>query len=56
MLTILWPVLVMILGLFIWFASEKPKISEAGKLLFFCGALVTTQLLASSSFRIGSGS
>lgn len=36
------PLLIAILGLLMWALSANPKVAEAGRILFFCGAFVTT--------------
>jgi len=35
------PQIVMIAGFVIWFVTDHPKASEAGRIMFFCGLLVT---------------
>jgi heme A synthase len=47
------PVLVMLVGLLIWAFASNPKAAEAGRILFFCGAFVTTQVLAGTTMRFG---
>lgn len=53
MLIAIVPVLVLIAGLLLWVLSSNPKVAEAGRILFFCGAFVTTQVLAESTIRLG---
>jgi Na+/phosphate symporter len=53
MLIAIWPVLILIIGLLMWVLSSNPKVSEAGKIIFFCGMLITTWVLAKHVVRIG---
>lgn len=53
MLIALWPLVILILGLLLWVLASNPKVSEAGRLFFFCGALVLTMSLARETFRLG---
>lgn len=39
------PLLIAIVGLLLWALSSNPKVAEAGRILFFCGAFVTTAQL-----------
>jgi Na+/phosphate symporter len=55
MLIALYPLAIMIAGLLVWLLASNPKASEAGRILFFCGAFVLTWTLAGSTLRIGSG-
>jgi Na+/phosphate symporter len=55
MLIALYPLAIMIAGLLVWLLASNPKASEAGRILFFCGALTLTWTLAGSTLRIGSG-
>lgn len=36
------PFIIMIVGLLLWVLASNPKVSEAGRIMFFCGLLVTT--------------
>jgi hypothetical protein len=53
MLIAIAPLVILIAGLLMWALAANPKVSEAGRLLFFCGALVLTEKLSGSTFRIG---
>lgn len=53
MLIAIVPVLVLIAGLLLWILASNPKLAEAGRILFFCGAFLTTQVLAETTIRIG---
>lgn len=53
MLIAIVPLLVLVTGLLLWVLSSNPKVAEAGRILFFCGAFVTTQLLAGETIRLG---
>lgn len=35
-----WPMLVALIGLVVYLGSPNGKISEAGRILYFCGLLV----------------
>lgn len=45
------PVLVAVLGLLIYVLASNPKVCEIGRILFFCGAFVTTLLLAGQTHK-----
>lgn len=47
------PLAIAVLGLLMWVLASNPKVSEAGRILFFCGALVLTMSLAKETFRLG---
>ncbi len=54
MLIAIFPLLIAVLGLLMWaLATSNAKVAEAGKILFFCGALITTWILAQHTIRIG---
>jgi|SoiMethySBSTD1v2_1073268.scaffolds.fasta_scaffold228090_2 hypothetical protein len=36
------PLLIMLLGLLLWFLVPHSKVAEVGKYMFFCGLLVLT--------------
>lgn len=38
-----------------WVLSANPKVSEAGRLMFFCGVFVLTWHFAGETVRIGDG-
>ena len=40
------PVLIAVVGLLLWALVPNSKVSEAGRILFFCGALVATERLS----------
>lgn len=46
MLTILLPLLVAVLGVLMYALCTNPKLIEIGRILFFCGALVTVWVLS----------
>ena len=51
MVSILIPMFILFIGLFIY-AFTGGKLSEVGKILFFCGALVVTSMLAHQVIRL----
>jgi Na+/phosphate symporter len=44
--------LVCLAGVLLWFFAGHPKVSEAGKIAFFCGLLATLLQFAGKSFGI----
>jgi len=44
--------LVCLAGLLLWFFAGHPKVSEAGKIAFFCGLLAALLQFAGKSFGI----
>jgi Na+/phosphate symporter len=53
MLIAIIPLVVLVAGLLMWVLAANPKVSEAGRLLFFCGAFVLTWKLSGETFRLG---
>lgn len=53
MLTIIWPLLVVVAGALLYALAANPKLAELGRIMFFCGLLWTVYLLAGSSFAVG---
>lgn len=49
----IFPVLVCILGLVMWFVSSNAKAAECGRIMFAAGLLVTCFELATHMIRIG---
>jgi hypothetical protein len=52
---VLWPVGFLILGLLIWVLAEnpaKPKLSEAGKIMYACGLFWTIGVLAEHVLKL----
>ena len=47
------PVLVLIIGLLMYFASANPKVQETGRIMFFCGLLVVLFLVGNTTVRFG---
>lgn len=47
------PILVMLIGLPMYCLSANPKLSEVGRLLFFCGLFWTVSALAHEMIRLG---
>lgn len=49
-----WVVLIVALaGLLLWLLSSNPRVSEVGKVMFFCGLLVTCLVLGGKTVRVG---
>ncbi len=49
---VILPAVVMVFGILLWtLFPNHPKLTEAGKILFFCGALVVTWTLGSERLR-----
>lgn len=53
MLIALFPVILLVAGLFVWFMAANAKVSEAGKIMFFCGLLVLTFVCAKYTVHVG---
>ncbi len=53
MLIAIIPLLMIIIGLLLWFVSSNPKVSEAGKLVFFAGTLALAMHYSGQTFRLG---
>lgn len=53
MIVAIAPAVVLIVGLLMWFVSANPKVSEAGRLMFFVGLFVLTWMAANETFKIG---
>lgn len=53
MVVAIYPLVIAVVGLLMWVLSSNPKVSEAGKILFFCGALVLTMALGSKTLHLG---
>lgn len=53
MVIIVWPLLVLVVGLFVYFAIEKPQWKEVGRIMFFVGLLWTVYLLTGHQFALG---
>ena len=49
------PLLVALAGLLLWLFAQNAKVSEAGRLLFFAGALVFLFSEAHHVVKLGSG-
>lgn len=47
MITLLFPAIVAIAGLILYFAATNPKVQRVGEIMFFCG-LIATMLLSES--------
>lgn len=53
MIVAVFPIVIALVGLLVWFLSSNPKVSEAGKLAFFAGLLALSFALAGHTVRIG---
>lgn len=51
-LSIIWPLLIAVLGLLMWVVSANPKVSEAGRILFFCGVFWVTAILSNQKLTV----
>ncbi len=52
-IAIAWPLAIAVLGAGLWAFGKRPKLEEAGRLLFFSGVLVVTMQLAGHTLHIG---
>jgi len=50
-MTVVFPALIALVGL-LMYAFGNSKVSEIGRIVFFCGMLVFTQQLAGKSLRL----
>ena len=48
-----FPLLIAVVGLLMWFISSNPKVSECGKILFFVGMLALALAESTKSVHIG---
>ena len=46
------PVIIALIGLLLWVFAGNATLKEAGKILFFCGVLVTTFGLAGKAIKL----
>jgi Na+/phosphate symporter len=46
------PILILVIGLVLYFIASNPKVTEVGKIMFFCGLFVTTWQLAGRTVRV----
>ena len=53
MLIAIVPILVLVVGLLMWALAANPKLQEAGRLMFFCGLLVSCFVVSRVTFRLG---
>lgn len=42
----IFPVIIAVIGILLYFVSANGKVQEVGKIMFFCGLLVLTFVLA----------
>ncbi len=52
MITMLAPAIVLAVGLLLYALATNGKVQEIGRIMFFCGMLVVTYLLASHSVAL----
>ena len=53
MITVLWPLLICVAGLVVYFAARtNAKVAEVGRLAYFAGLLVVVYLLAGRAFHV----
>lgn len=52
MLISLFAIIVAVVGLLLYVLASNPKLSEIGRIMFFCGALVTTWALGGRGVRL----
>lgn len=48
----LFPIIVAILGILLWFVSANGKVQEAGRIMFFCGLLALCFALSRDTVRL----
>jgi hypothetical protein len=55
LITVVWPVGFLIVGLLIWVLADnpaKPKLSDAGKIMYACGLFWTIAVLAGHVLKL----
>lgn len=52
MLIAIIPIVVLIVGLLMWVLATNAVVKEAGRIMFFCGMLVTTFVAARVTWRL----
>jgi Na+/phosphate symporter len=53
MLIAIIPLLILVVGLLMYALAANPKVQEAGRIMFFCGMLVITFVLARQTLSLG---
>jgi Na+/phosphate symporter len=53
MLIAIIPLLILVVGLLMYALAANPKVQEAGRIMFFCGMLVITFVLAKQTLSLG---
>jgi len=53
MLTVIWPLLIAVLGALVYAFAANPKLQNMGLVLFAVGIFWTVELLTGSSFSLG---
>lgn len=48
----IFPVIILIIGVLLYFVSANGKVQEVGRLMFFCGLLVLTMVLSREVVRL----
>lgn len=48
----IFPILILIIGILLYFVSANGKVQEVGRLMFFAGLLVLTFVLAREMVRV----
>jgi len=52
LLTVIWPLILMLVGAAVYILSSNPKLMELGRVLFAAGAFALAFLLGSKTFAI----
>ncbi len=48
----IFPIIVAVIGILLWFVSGNGKVQEVGRLMFFCGLLVLCFVLSREVVRL----
>lgn len=48
----IFPVILAVLGVLLWFVPTNGKVQEMGRLMFFCGLFVLTFVLSKEQLRL----
>lgn len=52
MLNIIWPLLILVMGLVVYALATNAKVAECGRIAYFCGLFVTVLKLADRALKL----
>lgn len=53
MLIAIWPFVVMLIGVLVWALSGHAKVTEMGRIMFFCGLFWTLAAMVEKVLKLG---